>query len=277
MKRVIDLSKHNVITSWAGVKASCDMVVLRIGFRGYTTGKISMDPKLKENLAAAQKIGLPVGFYFFPCSITDQEAIEEADFCAEAVKGLPIILPLFADSEISDVIHHAGRSDHLSVKQRTHLLKVFCDRLQEKGIPAGIYASTSWLNTKLDMSQLPYTVWVAQYAPACKYTGKYLLWQFTSKANVLGVLKPCDMSYVIDAAEKNPYREPSTTVKKGDTGAIVKWVQWYVRVNEDGDFGDKTEAEVIAYQKKAFPKDESEWDGVVGPHTRTAFKKNGRA
>ena len=277
MKRVIDLSKHNVITSWAGVKAACDMVVLRIGFRGYTSGKIAMDPKFKENLAAAQKIGLPVGCYFFPCSITDQEAIEEADFCAEAVKGLPIVLPLFADSEISDVLHHAGRSDHLSVKQRTHLLKVFCDRLQEKGIPAGIYASTSWLNTKLDMSQLPYTVWVAQYAPACKYTGKYLLWQFTSKANVLGVLKPCDMSYVIDAAEKNPYREPSTTVKKGDTGAIVKWVQWYVRVNEDGDFGDKTEAAVIAYQKKAFPKDESEWDGVVGPHTRTAFKKNGRA
>lgn len=188
-----------------------------------------MDPKFKESPCSSSEDRSSGRLLLFPCSITDQEAIEEADFCAEAVKGLPIVLPLFADSEISDVLHHAGRSDHLSVKQRTHLLKVFCDRLQEKGIPAGIYASTSWLNTKLDMAQLPYTVWVAQYAAACKYTGKHLLWQFTSKANVAGVLKPCDMSYIVDSDEKNPYREPATTVRKGDTGVIVKWVQWYVR------------------------------------------------
>jgi peptidoglycan hydrolase-like protein with peptidoglycan-binding domain len=127
------------------------------------------------------------------------------------------------------------------------------------------------------MSQLPYTVWVAQYASTCKYVGKYLLWQFTSRANVPGVLKPCDMSYVIDSKEKNPYREPATTVREGDSGVIVKWVQWYVRVKEDGDFGDKTKTAVIAYQKKAFPTDESEWDGIVGPDTIAAFKKNGRA
>lgn len=85
------------------------------------------------------------------------------------------------------------------------------------------------------------------------------------------------MSYVIDAAEKNPYREPVTTVRKGDSGAIVKWVQWYVRAKEDGVFGGSHRICGHCISEKAFPDDKSEWDGEVGTHTKAAFKKNGRA
>lgn len=39
----------------------------------------------------------------------------------------------------------------------------------------------------------------------------------------------------------------------------------------DGSFGSKTDKAVKAFQKTAFPNNEKEWDGVVGPATWTAL------
>ena len=73
----------------------------------------------------------------------------------------------------------------------------------------------------------------------------------------------------------------STNLKKGSKGAKVKELQenliklgysvgtW----GADGDFGDDTKKAVIAFQKDAFPDNESEWDGVVGKNTRGAIEK----
>ena len=66
-------------------------------------------------------------------------------------------------------------------------------------------------------------------------------------------------------------------LKKGSVGGQVKTIQRiiYVRgINAkiviDGEFGPITRAGVIELQKVLFPKDESEWDGVVGKKTWTA-------
>ena len=37
----------------------------------------------------------------------------------------------------------------------------------------------------------------------------------------------------------------------------------------DGDFGEKTKAATIAFQKHAFPTEKWEWDGIVGDKTWT--------
>lgn len=58
-----------------------------------------------------------------------------------------------------------------------------------------------------------------------------------------------------------------TTIKKGSTGKAVKVWQAIVDVEVDGEFGSKTEAATIEFQKKAFPNDSKEWDGKVGPKT----------
>jgi len=63
-------------------------------------------------------------------------------------------------------------------------------------------------------------------------------------------------------------------VKGGVVG--VKWVQWELVdagfscgvSGIDGEFGKRTKDAVIAFQRKAFPGDPFEWDGIVGPNTR---------
>lgn len=56
-------------------------------------------------------------------------------------------------------------------------------------------------------------------------------------------------------------------IKRGSKGKAVKVWQAIIDVDIDGSFGAKTQAATIAFQKKAFPNDPSEWDGVVGNKT----------
>ena len=79
----------------------------------------------------------------------------------------------------------------------------------------------------------------------------------------------------IEQKETCPYAEPTATVKQGDTGNSVKWVQWYLyklgylsSSGLDGDFGPTTLSAV-----KAFQTDKGlTVDGLVGSGTRTALK-----
>lgn len=191
--RIIDLSEFNEVIDWNLVKANVDMVILRIGYRGSTSGIITYDKMYKEYRMDCEAYGIPFSLYWFPAAITPDEAREEADFVVRECKDMVFHLPIFADSE--QVYRDAhGRADKLTKKERTSLLKIFCDRLQSKGVPAGVYASTSWFKDRLDDSQLPYSKWVAQYAPKCEYTGDFLMWQYTSTAQIPGINGNVDMS-----------------------------------------------------------------------------------
>lgn len=71
-----------------------------------------------------------------------------------------------------------------------------------------------------------------------------------------------------------PYPEPTATVKKGDKGTPVRWVQDKLRkagykVSVDGSFGPASHNAVRKFQKA----NGLEVDGKVGPATRKALKK----
>lgn len=79
----------------------------------------------------------------------------------------------------------------------------------------------------------------------------------------------------IQQKETCPYAEPTATVRSGDSGTSVRWVQWYLyklgylsASDIDGSFGPTTLAAV-----KRFQGDKSlEADGLVGSATRSAMK-----
>lgn len=77
-------------------------------------------------------------------------------------------------------------------------------------------------------------------------------------------------------AETCPYAEPSATLRQGDTGTGVKWLQWHLyklgyltkTSDIDGDFGPTTLAAVKKFQAAKG----LEADGLVGSATRSALK-----
>ena len=197
-RKLIDISQFNNVTNWSKVKATNYPVIIRIGYRGSKTGVITYDPRYKEYRKACESNGIVHGFYFFPCSITDSEAHEEALFIKNEVINSGIKMPVFLDSEVVQR-DKSGRSDKLSQAKRTRMLRIICEDLLKWGIPVGIYASRSWLYNNIDMNQIPAdaikNTWVAEYGVSMtKYTGYYVMWQYSSKESLSGISGNVDMS-----------------------------------------------------------------------------------
>lgn len=192
---IIDLSHHNTVSNWDKVAKAVGGVILRLAYRSYGGGVITRDKKYDEFLSQVKSRNIPYGIYFFPTSINEKEAQEEADYIIKAVSGLNLAFPIYLDSEIADVKTKNGRSDKLDKNTRTRLLKIILDKLKAKGYDCGVYASKSWLENQLIMSQLSgYKVWVAQYNTTCAYGGSYNMWQYSSKGQIDGVNGNCDVS-----------------------------------------------------------------------------------
>lgn len=277
---IIDLSHHNTVTDWNKVAQAVDGVIIRMGYRGYSKGTLAYDKKYVAYKKACEELNIPHSFYFFPCSISVKEAEEEADFIINELKNrqYPLAYPVFLDSEVADVKSGSGRADSLSVVERTKYLRIICERLQNAGIPAGIYASKSWLYNRLDMSQLPYTVWVAEWSSKCTYTGAYSFWQYSDKGQVIGINGRVDFSEQYEhTADSCPFSEPILTKRKGSKGNGVAWIQYKLNLagaslHVDKIFGNLTEEAVIKFQKKVF-EDKNAWDGVVGKKTRAKLRE----
>lgn len=213
-KNVGDISKYNVIRNYALLKNHFDGMVVRIGYRGYSAGVIKEDDLFKEHMKGIIGEGIPYGFYFMGQAVTESEAIAEAEYCYGMTKGYSPVLPTYYDSELSNERGN-GRADSLSRRARTDITKAFCQRMQQLGRRAGVYASKSWFETRLYAEELAgYSIWVAQYNTSCGYkeTG-YDMWQHTSSYKVPGLNTTFDKSYC--------YKEVSAVTEGGTADTLL--------------------------------------------------------
>lgn len=187
----IDVSKWNGSIDWNAVKNSgVSYVIIRCGYRGSSQGSLIEDPKYRTNIQGASAAGLKVGVYFFSQAINEIEAVEEASMVLSLVKGYKLSYPIFLDVEPS-----GGRGDKIDKATRTAVCKAFCQTIKNSGYTAGIYANKTWLNSYIDTSQLSaYRIWLAQYAAKPTYTGRYDIWQYSSKGKVSGISGNVDMN-----------------------------------------------------------------------------------
>ena len=187
----IDVSKWNGTIDWNAVKNSgINYVIIRCGYRGSSQGTLIEDPKFTSNMKGATDAGLKVGVYFFTQAVDEREAVEEASMVISQIKNYKISYPVFLDVEAS-----GGRADTISKDTRTAVCKAFCQTIQNAGYTAGIYANKTWLENKLDAGALSaYKIWLAQYASAPTYAGKYDLWQYRANGKVTGISGDVDMN-----------------------------------------------------------------------------------
>lgn len=198
----IDVSSHNGSINWSKVKNSgVEFTFIRLGYRGYRTGKIVTDTKYKTNIKGANDNNIDCGVYFFTQAKNAKEGIEEAQYVLKNIKGYDIDYPIVIDTEASGADKNDGRADNISKLSRTLAVKAFCETINEAGYTPMIYASKSWFNNKLDMSMLEeYDVWVAHYTSGnsiTDYSGAYGIWQYTSSGKVDGISGRCDMNVAI--------------------------------------------------------------------------------
>ncbi|MCH5270422.1 MAG: Ig-like domain-containing protein [Lachnospiraceae bacterium] len=192
----IDVSKWNGKIDWNAVKNSgVSYVIIRCGYRGYGSGALVVDPYFEQNIKGATAAGIKVGVYFFSQAVNKNEAVEEASMVLQLVRGYTISYPIFLDVEYSGAAGNTGRADKLDVATRTEIIKAFCETIRNSGYTAGVYANKSWLTSMIDTSQLSkYKIWLAQYAAAPTYTGRYDMWQYKSTGRVTGINGDVDLN-----------------------------------------------------------------------------------
>ena len=191
----VDVSKYQGTIDWAKVKASgVQFAILRLGYRGYGTGKLAMDSTFYTNLKNAQAAGLDVGVYFFSQAITPAEAVEEADFCVNALKGYRITYPIVYDWEPYDASVGA-RTAGLDDATLTQCSVAFLDRVRDWGYTPMIYSNPTYFYLHLDMSQLTgYKIWLAHYVSMTNFYYQYDIWQYAYSGSVPGVNGNVDLN-----------------------------------------------------------------------------------
>lgn len=222
-KTVMDVSSHNGTITWSKVKV--DGVIIRLGYRGYGYGTLETDTQFVNNAKGCTSNGIPFGVYYFSTAINAAEGKAEAEYVLSKISGYTLSLPIFIDSEYSNAKAN-GRSDNLSKSVRTTAIKAFCERIQQAGYIAGVYASESWFKSHLDISQLPYRIWCAKYSSSKPtYPSSYDAWQYTSSGTMSGVSTKVDFSHwYADFGSKLDGSKPVVEQSTSTTNTIQKGI-----------------------------------------------------
>ena len=189
----VDISTYQKAQSidYKTLAKNIDFAILRVGYTGYGKGKSKQkDSEFEKHYANLSAQNVPLGVYWYSCASTPEEAREEARLTLEYVKDKKIQWPIYFDTEDN---HHQRP---LSKQALTDVALAYIKAIEKAGYFAGIYASTSWLNTELDMSQIDASVWVAHYGvKAPSYKGAYDVWQYTSGGMLDGYGGRLDLNY----------------------------------------------------------------------------------
>ena len=180
---------------WKQVRGSgIEFAIIRLGYRAYgETGELVQDDMFDRNVQGALDAGLDVGVYFFSQAVTPGEAVEEAEFVLEHIRGYEIDGPVVYDTE--EIKGDTARTDNNTRQEFTNYCKVFCDTIKHSGYDPMIYANMKWMAFTLDMEQLTdYSFWYADYhdVPQCPYD--YEIWQYSETGAVPGINANVDLN-----------------------------------------------------------------------------------
>ena len=194
----VDVSTYNENIDWERVKAQgVDFAIIRVGGRGWTSGKLYGDLRCEGYLRGARRAGLRIGAYFYSTATCEAEAVEEADAALRVLRGRALDFPIFYDVEFSGE-YPEGRADRLSAGQRTKNALAFCRRIESAGYRAGVYSGRYFYLASLNRQALSARcLWMANYTrDGLPPDGarEYRLWQFSDRKSVAGICCGVDMN-----------------------------------------------------------------------------------
>lgn len=190
----IDVSKHQGEIDWQQVaEDGVEFAFIRVGLRGYGTGKLVEDEYFEQNVQGALSAGIKVGVYIYSQAINEEELLEEANLVLEKIAPYKIECPVVFDVE--KVSGSNGRMNALSLEERTNLTLLFCQTIENAGYKPMIYHNMEMGALMLDLETLEdYDKWFAYYNPDFYYPYEYKIWQYSHKGSVKGIQGEVDLN-----------------------------------------------------------------------------------
>lgn len=186
----IDVSQHQGNIDWSNVvNSGIKFAMIRIGYRGYgAAGGQAEDKKYKDNFKNARANGLKVGIYYYSTALNIAEAQKDAEYVLSLLRKYEyqnqVTMPVAIDLEVNSP---TVRDANVDKRTRTDIANTFCSIIKNNGYTPMVYASKAFLKDNMNISQVPYDIWVAQYNSKCTYSGNYTMWQYSSTGKVSGI------------------------------------------------------------------------------------------
>ena len=199
----VDVSKFQGTIDWAQAASSgVDFAMIRVGYRAQKTGVIYADTNAKYNMQEAQANGIKIGVYFFSTAVTEDEAVQEADWVADYISQYQITYPVAFNCEGFE--NADSRQYAMTQSERTDMAIAFLNEIYNRGYTPMFYAAKNEMlgDAKWDTSRIEktYKIWVSQYPSVpypqtaqSDYTGTHAMWQYTNQGTVAGISKPVDV------------------------------------------------------------------------------------
>lgn len=251
MKKGIDVSEWQGKINWDKVKQDdIKFAIIRCGYgMNYTSQD---DEEFEKNIKECERLNIPFGIYLMSYANTVEKARSEAQHILRQTKGHNPSLGLWYDVEDNATSGSVGK------ETLTNIINTFCRTVKNAGYKVGVYASLNWLDNKIEKQiKENYPIWVAQYYSKCEYSGKYVLWQYSSSGKVNGISGNVDMNYLYNKSlldgsdEPNVENEETKRIKDLQT-ALNKDFNCGLAV--DGIIGPATTKAVMDHYLKYFTK-----------------------
>ena len=190
----IDVSRHQGEIDWSLVaQDGVEFAFIRVGYRGYGSGKMMEDEYFEENITGALQAGIKVGVYFYSQAVTEAEIQEEAAFVLEKIAPYRIECPVVFDVE--RVTESDGRMNGISIEDRTAFALQFCQMIENAGYKPMIYHNTEMGVMFLGLEALEqYDKWFAAYSDVFYYPYDYKVWQYSQSGRVQGIQGDVDLN-----------------------------------------------------------------------------------
>ncbi len=198
----VDISKHTGKVYFPSLKAAgVDYVMIRLGSRGYTTGQMTLDENFKENIEGAIEAQLDVGIYFYSQAVSQDEAVQEANFVVQNLEPYRAHVKYPVAFNMGFVSNDKSRIEGLSREDKTTVTISFLDAVRASGYVPMIYGDKEWLLKEVDLTKLQdYDVWLSQEEEIPDYPYRYAMWQYNTDGVLNGIdggadLNICFVSY----------------------------------------------------------------------------------
>ena len=178
----IDISKwQGDIDFNALKKAGVEFIIIRVGTSDGIGGENLVDSKFIQNIEGANKVGIPVGIYFYSYANSNARAEADAKWVLDQIKNYQVDLPIVFDWENWGFYNEFN----LSFFGLSDMANSFLSVIEDAGYEGMLYSSKNYLE-KIWL-EMDYPVWLAHYTSKTNYAGTYSYWQLCNNGSVTGI------------------------------------------------------------------------------------------
>lgn len=184
----IDISNHQGDIDYNKLKGQIDFAIVRTSY-----GFFNEDKMYKIHISGLEQNGIPYGLYHYSYARNLDEAKIEVEGFLNIAKNYKPTYPLIIDMEDAD--NWKANNGNPSNEMYIEICEYFCQKIEEAGYYAMIYANKNWLENKLNDSRLDrFDKWLAQWSNEPTYNKPFGIWQYTSNGQVEGINGRVDMN-----------------------------------------------------------------------------------